>query len=92
MPTKYIAVRVDNEYNAEEWWDSLREQYPAFAQALQQDGHAVIASSLWDALIALPGFCGGPDYAECALIDCGNEGDMWCDVVASKHAVFDELR
>jgi hypothetical protein len=92
MTTTYTAVRVEDEYNAEEWWDALREQFPEFARSLERNNAAVIASPLWDLLAGLPGFSGGPEYAPTALIDCGNEGDQWADVVGGKHRVFEVLQ
>jgi hypothetical protein len=92
MATKsYLAVLVDLENNADGWWTALREHYPRFARVLSHDGHAVIARNLWAQLEALPGFADGPDYAPTALIDCGNEGSRWADVVAGRHSVFDSL-
>lgn len=91
MNTTYIAVRVDSENNAEEWWDALRERYPRFAAALERDDAAVIAADLWPALAAAPGFATGPAHAETALIDCGSDGELWADVVGGRHQVFDSL-
>ncbi len=91
MSDAYIAVRVDGEYQADEWWGALRERYPAFARSLERNGAAVIVPALWDVLAALPGFAGGPEYARTALIDCGSEGPMLADVVAGRHQVFDVL-
>lgn len=87
----YIAVRVDGENNAARWWDALDATYPDFARSLRRNDVAVIDSSLWHELAALPGFEDGPDYARCALIDCGGEGDQWADAVAGRHSVFDAL-
>jgi hypothetical protein len=87
----YIAVRVDDENNADEWWGALREKYPAFAASLEKNGAAVIKDTLWDALTMLPGFADGPEYAKYALIDCGGEGPMWADVTAGRHAVYEYL-
>jgi hypothetical protein len=91
MNATYTAIRVEHEYNAEQWWDALREAYPVFAASLTSDSVAVIAAPLWDALAALPGFDGGPEYAPTALIDCGSGGDHWSDVVARRHSVFETL-
>ncbi len=91
MTAAYTAVRVEAEYNAEEWWDALRERYPNFARSLERNDAAVIAAPLWDDLASLPGFSGGHDYAPTALIDCGGEGEGWDDVVAGRHQVFDTL-
>lgn len=87
----YIAVRVDEENAACEWWDALREKYPAFARALSRDGVAVITANLWDQFAALDGFESGPNYARLPVIDCGTEGDQWADVVAQRHQVFEVL-
>lgn len=87
----YIAVRVDAENNAETWWEAVREAYPDFARSLERNGAAVIRGNLWHALAALPGFEDGPAYAPTALIDCGSDGDQWCDVVSARHAVFESL-
>jgi hypothetical protein len=89
--SNYIAVRVDAENNAEQWWDAVREAYPDFATSLSRNGAAVIRQELWHQLAALPGFSDGPAYAKDALIDCGYEGDQWGDVVSSRHSVFDSL-
>jgi hypothetical protein len=89
--TVYIAVRVDEENNAEEWWDALAECYPNFTRSLQRNEAAVIAASLWNDLASLPGFDDGPDYASTALIDCGSESAQWDDVVAGRYQVFDTL-
>lgn len=91
MTTQFIAVRVDDENNAETWWDAVRETYPTFAESLARNGGAVIAAPLWDDLAALPGFADGPAHVETALIDCGGEGQRWADVTAGKHGVFEEL-
>jgi hypothetical protein len=91
MATNYIAVRVDDESNAEAWWDALTERYPNVARSLRRNDAAVISAPLYDELAALPGFEGGPEHAPCALIDCGGEGDQWADVVAGRHEVFDAL-
>lgn len=88
--SKYIAVKVDHENNAE-WWGVLREQYPSFARSLKRYGGAVIKASLWGELAALPGFDDGSEYAETALIDCGDKGDLYLDVVGGTHQVFDDL-
>lgn len=87
----YKAVRVEEEYNAEAWWEALRERYPSLARSLERNGCAVIGAGAWDALAGLPGFGGGPEYAPNALIDCGSDGQLWADVVASPHQVFKEL-
>lgn len=89
--TTYTAIRIDFEYNAEEFWAALREAYPTFALSLERNGAAVIDARLWDTLAAMPGFDGGPEYAPEALIDCGGEGEQWADVVAGRHEVFDSL-
>lgn len=89
--TNYIAVRVDDENNADAWWGALTERYPNFARSLRRNGAAVIAAPLYAEVADLTGFSGGPDYAPDALIDCGNEGDQWGDVVAGRHEVFDAL-
>jgi hypothetical protein len=90
--TNYIAVKADDENNADQWWDVVHATYPAFGRAMMADNGAVIAAHLWDTLAALPGFEDGPEHAPCALIDCGSEGEQWADVVAGRHQVFEELR
>lgn len=87
----HIAIRVEAEYNAPEFWAALRQEYPALAQSLTKDGVAVIRSELWDTIASLPGFDGGPEYAPAAIIDCGSEGERWADVVACRHHVFEVL-
>jgi hypothetical protein len=89
--THHIAVRIDVENNADEFWSHLFKVYPAFADSLSLNGAAVIDARLWESLVSLPGFDGGPEYAPYALIDCGGEGEQWADVVAGRHQVFDAL-
>ncbi len=91
MGANYIAVRVDDEYHADEFWAALRDRHPGFAASLARNGAAVIAAGLWDELASLPGFGGGPVYAPTALIDCGGEGDGWADVVGGRHSVYESL-
>lgn len=87
----YVAVQVDEEFPAERWWAELRERYPNFADSLSRNGHAVIHTSLWPLLATLPGFADGPKHAPDALIDVGDEGEGWANVVGSRHQVFDSL-
>ena len=91
MTATYIAVRVDDENNAETWWTALREQFPDFARSLARNGAAVIDAPLWDELAALPGFEDGPEHAPTALIDCGSEGEQFADVVAGVHQYVEAL-
>jgi hypothetical protein len=92
MTATFIAIRVDDENNAESFWDALRSAYPELAASLSRNSAAVIESSLWDKLAEMPGFEDGPAHAPCALIDCGGEGDQWSDVVGARHAVFTRLK
>lgn len=87
----YIAIRVDDENNAEEWWDAAREAAPKIAASLSRNNAAVVTRPVFDALAALPGFEDGPEYAPAALIDCGGEGDKWADVIGDKHGVFESV-
>ncbi len=91
MTTTFIAIRVDKENNAETFWAALRATYPVLARSLERNGAAVIESSLWRALAALPGFDDGPEYGATALIDCGSEGDQFGDVTAGAHQVFEVI-
>lgn len=90
--TKYTAIKVESEYNAEQWWEAVRDAAPTIAKSLERNGHAVVTESVYDALAALPGFAGGPEYAPTALIHCGSEEDQWGDVVSTKHGVFEEVQ
>lgn len=91
---EYVAIRVDMDCNADEWWCSLREMAPDLANYLSRNDEAVIAASLWDALSCLPGWeeASEPQNGLFPLIYLGGEGDQWASVVASQHRVFDELR
>ena len=89
---KFVALTVDAENNAEQWWDAVREVAPHIASALERDGRAVVSNDVFDALASLPGYSDGPEHAETALIDCGGAGDRWCAVVAGRHQVFEILR
>jgi hypothetical protein len=72
LPTnEHFAVRVDEEYAAECWWNALRERYPSFARLLERDGFSVITVPFWEKITSLPGFSGGPKYAPTALISEG---------------------
>jgi len=86
---KFTAIKVDDENNSALFWDSLRETYPVIANCLEQDQAAVVTEEVYELLAELPGFSDGPKYARHALIHCGDAGDDWCDVVASRHAVFE---
>lgn len=90
MTTEFFAVIVDLENNAEEWWTALRAAYPQLAAALEKNDCAVITQPVWDAVAALPGFFDGSAYARTALIDCGNTGEPWTDIVGGAHQVFEE--
>ena len=89
--TNYIAVRVDDENSADQWWAEVSGKYPDFARSLRRNNAAVIDANLWNQLAELDGFEDGPEHAPTALIDCGSEGDQWTDVVAGSHATFEAL-
>jgi hypothetical protein len=88
MPGKWVAVVVDAENPAGEWWDALRGAYPNLARALEGDGHAIIETAVWRALESLPGWDDGPVYARNPLVDRGGTGHGWADIVAARHQVF----
>jgi hypothetical protein len=58
-----ITVRVDDENNAEAWWDALSETMPGLASALRVCGEVTVDVATWGRLTALPGWDGGPEYA-----------------------------
>jgi hypothetical protein len=69
--TEKIAVRVDEENNAEQWWDALRSYDRAHggAMALEKaiDAGRVTPEQL-EILRALPGWADGPEFAHTALV------------------------
>lgn len=83
------AILVDQENNAEVWWEELRSVYPQIAAELSRRQHAVVTEEVYNLLASLPGFADGPDYAPTALIHAGNSGDLYGEVVSSAHRVFD---
>lgn len=89
--TSYLAIRVDDENNADAWWCALDEHYPRFANSLRRNGQAVIAEALWKNLTVLPGYEDGPAFAPTALLCAGSGSDLWCDVNAGTYAVFETL-
>jgi hypothetical protein len=90
MAIKFHAIRVDDENNAERWWDALREARPDIATSLERNGCAVVSDSVLHSLESLPGWSDGPEYAKTPLIDYGDAGDGYGDVVAGRHQVFEE--
>lgn len=66
--SKHIAVFVDDECYADEWWQELRERYPNFARSLSHNECVVIAESLWEELATIPGFNARPDHAKKPII------------------------
>ena len=90
--TEYIAVQVDDEFPAEEWWAALRERFPRFAKSLERNGAAIISRHLWDELEGLPGFTAeGKGETLQALIDYGSEGEAFNSITAEKHTWFSGL-
>lgn len=88
---EYIAVRVDGENNATDWWEAVTDTYPEIAASLRQNDAAVVTREVWDKLAALPEFASGPEHAKTALLDLGSLGG-WSDVVAGRHETFNEAR
>jgi len=68
---KQIAVRVDEENNAEQWWDALRSYDRAHGggRTIEKaiDAGRVTPEQL-EILKALPGWEDGPEFARTALI------------------------
>jgi hypothetical protein len=87
--TEYLGIKVDCENNAETWWGELDATYPELADSLRENDCAVITRGVWSAIACLPGFHDGPTYAPTPIIDCGDKGDAWRDVVCSRHRVFE---
>ena len=63
-----VSVRIDEENNAEEWWDALRD-LDRGSRALEKaiDSGRVTRAQL-ATLKALPGWADGPEFARTALI------------------------
>lgn len=66
-----ICVAVDDENNAEEFWDNFRESMPVWAKVLSntEAGESVqVPVSVWEEIQKIEGFSDGPDYARTAIM------------------------
>ena len=63
-----VTVMADMEYNADEWWAALREEYPLLAAELLRTGRVSLSLDTFKALCKLPGYSEGPDHARTALL------------------------
>ena len=91
MNENYIAVQVDDENNAELFWEALDERFPEMAKALREDGSAILPIPEFHKLIALPSWDDGPNYASTALLYGKSDTDVWANVVTGPHRVFEVL-
>ena len=85
------AVEVDEENPAEIWWSALEEKYPDLYEALRNSKNCgvVLSDAAWEAIEELPGFEDGPEYARTALLDWGDEGDEFCEIVFGRNMYFE---
>ena len=92
--TTLHAVKIDDENIAEIWWSALEEKYPALCAALRNSSNCgvVLSNDAFEAIAALPGFEDGPEYAQTALIDFGDEGENYGYTVAGRHVYFEAAR
>jgi len=72
----FVRIMADDEYNAEEFWDALRESLPAVAEGLTR-GSVEVALDTWAEIQGLPGFAGGPDHAGTAVVVLGYRNARW---------------
>lgn len=70
MSAKTIAVRVDWENNAEEFWDALRAHKNGKTLEAAIDSGRVTMEQR-DFLTSLPGYSNGPEHARTALVFLG---------------------
>lgn len=65
-----ILVAVDEENNAEEFWDALAERYPAIHARLRGKSRTRLTPREWEAVRQLPGWGdpAAPDYAPHPLV------------------------
>ena len=68
-PIGMVTVEVDHEYNAELFWDILKQEFPIVDEQFRKGrGRAVINRDEWNLIQQIKGFSGGPEYAPTALI------------------------
>lgn len=91
MTERYKAIRIDDENNAEAFWEAIDDQYPTISASLRRNGHAIVSYKVYQALASLPGFSDGPEHARDALIDCGDCGQQFLDIVQSRYEVFESI-
>lgn len=91
--SKYVAVVIDCENNANLWWDNMRKHAPAFVSSLSRNGVAVIRKELCDILTGMPGYndSNSPDYAPFPVMFYEEGHKDWESLTREKHLVFDEL-
>lgn len=85
----FIAIRVDEEFNAEKFWENLNGRFPDLCSSLRSNNCAIVSESLWESIQMIPGFDGGPFHAMNALINLGSIGSGWDDVASRKHSCFE---
>jgi len=67
-PIGMVTVEADHEYNAEVFWDILKQEFPIVDEQFRKGrGRAVISRDEWDSIQRIDGFSGGPEYAPTAL-------------------------
>ncbi len=91
--SKYVAVVIDCENNADLWWENMRKCAPAFTASLSRDGVAVIRKELCEILAGVPGYkaSDSPDYAPFPVIFYEEGHRDWESLTRETHLVFDEL-
>lgn len=85
---EFFAVRVDMEYDAEEFWVACEDAFPCLSACFAKHGCAYVAENVLDQLAKLPGFSGGPAYAKNAVVRCVNPGEEYLEIKASNHHSF----
>lgn len=86
----FVAIQVDQENNAEQFWEELREYHENLADALGRDDCAIVKKEIWEAIKALPGFSDGPDYARDALLNMGEANERFLDIAIGSNAMVFE--
>jgi hypothetical protein len=68
-PIGMVTLEVDHEYNAELFWDTLKQEFPLVDEQFRKGrGRAMVSRDEWDSIQRIEGFAGGPAYAPTALI------------------------
>jgi len=64
----WYSVTCDSEYNADEFFAIMDEEFPSVMVQLRHPGTAIVSAEQWEAIQKLPGFRSGMDHAPTALV------------------------